>query len=140
MIRDHFMPWWLYRNSRVAAGVPLETCRADFTSAVLSGSCMAVWEAGEWCVCMFEGVIRDRYKDDSQTYSEHKRRTITDPAELENLRAVGDRMVADFASHLPTPLAQGSLDAPICDATVAEQPMMAAMPGTFRKQLNREVR
>ena len=84
----------------VSACYEIYTIRNDVVAAVHSGGVSALMERGEWCVALFEGVVRDVYRDDGLVNAERRRRVIQDADELENLRESGDRMLDDFHQQL----------------------------------------
>ena len=138
--RVHYMPWWVFRNSRLAANIPFDTVVSEFVSAVNSGGTQAIWQNDEWCVAVFSGVIRDVLDTDVQQQVEKRRKTIDDAQDLAALRETGDRMLQQHLQQIPVPKALGSSEAPRCnDVSLAEQPVVGALPTTFRSQVQREV-
>ena len=136
---DDYMPWWRYRNTCLTAGMTLADARTSFTDAVNSGGVQAMFVRNEWCVCLFMGVTREVERREALVIEELRQKQLDDTGDLTSLRQGGDRMLEGHLGAIVAPLALGSSSAPICDASVADQPVLAPAPQAFRTAMTFEV-
>ena len=118
---------------------PCEDITCDWVKAVESGNeDNAIFERGEWCVCLFEGVKRRKIQFDGVEQREHRDKMVDDPAELQRLREKGDQMLDSYSASIPDPRAVMSMDAPHVDMTPQEKPVTQEPVDVIRHLLNRE--
>ena len=108
--------------------------------AVQSGNAdNAVFERGEWCVGLFNGVKRRKLSYEGQQQRECRHREIQNPEELLRLRATGAQLLQSYANALPVPKTLHSIDAPRVDMNVEDKPQTPAPIDLVRQQIHREV-
>ena len=126
--RDHFMPWWLWRDTKLAAGMKLPEIGAEWTNVAHADNTDALYDNGEWLLPVNVGVFRDRVRTRTQGSEQARSVQVTNVEQLRQLSSAS-RLGLDAwqRDYKPAHTVLGKDNIPILDlaqsdASVLEEP------------------
>ena len=137
--RDHYETNLDFALARTTLGWPIEKIEEDWLSRVERPNSDAILRRGQWLVPKFCGVLIDKRKSQLQETSSKRSKTIADPEQLQQLQSNGQRMLGDFWNSIAGAKAPEVVEAPVVDATEADQPSRAIPQDVVGNNIDREV-
>ena len=138
--RMHWMPWWLWRDNKLAAGRTLPQCEEEWKAGAHAGNTDAEYEDGEWHLPVRIGIIRDKLRTRTQESEQSRSVEITNVEQLQQLQAASTaNLDAWWVKHLPARTDLGTDNIPILDVQETDSVTRAAPKFAGHSAIQREV-
>jgi hypothetical protein len=139
--RDHFKPWWLYRNDGIASGVSLQALEEMWQDAIDNRTADAIHVRGQWCVAQFVGVVKDKLQSQTQEMLQQRSKAVEAVDTLRELTAGGRKAIDQFAAahEGARTLTSDTLNIPPTQATPQDHILKPPPAMQFSTAIEREV-
>ena len=137
--RDHFKPWWLYKQDGNAGGIADPVLEERWRSAVENRTSDAIFRRGEWCVNQFIGAFRDKLDSDVQVGTSSRTKQIETDEQLKSLSEATNRTLDAWSSTYVPGRSSSYVAAPQVDAAPADHAIPASPFPAIEAALHREV-
>ena len=139
--RDHFKPWWLFKNDGIAAGLSIQSLENMWQDAVDNRTADAVFVRGQWCVAQFIGVLKDRTTSQTQDMVTKRTKAVESVDSLRELVAGGKKAIDSYgqAHEGARTMAQDTLGIPQTTATPQDHILKPPPAMQFSTAIEKEV-
>ena len=96
--RDHFKPWWLFKNDGLSAGVSLQLLEQMWHDAVDNRTADAMHVRGQWCVAQFIGVMKDKVSTQEQEMATKRSKHVASVDQLRELTTGGLKAIEQYGA------------------------------------------